>query len=198
MLFRSHAVTLPSGRILLPLYSDGYSFSLMAISDDGGQTWRASGPLVSAGGIQPSVVRKNDGTLAAYMRDNGPPPKRIQVSTSRDDGLTWSVAVDTDLPNPGAGIEVIRLRNGNWVMAYNDTERDRNSLALSLSGDEGQTWKWTRHLEKASTGQFHYPSIIESRDGMLHISYSYFTPEGQAIKHAVVNLEWVKAPEAQR
>src|SRR5690242_18708168 len=168
----------------------------MAISDDGGATWRASGPLVTAGGIQPSVVRKNDGTLAAFMRDNGPPPKRIQVSYSHDDGVTWSVGVDTELPNPGAGIEAIRLHNGNWVMVYNDTERDRNSLALSISDDEGKTWKWTRHLEKAATGQFHYPSIIESRDGLLHISYSYYTAEGQAIKHAVVNLEWVKTPEA--
>jgi len=194
---RAHPTLLPSGRIVLPLYSDGYSFSLMALSDDGGDTWKASAPLVGPGNIQPSVVRKNDGTLMAYMRDNGPAPKRIQMSMSRDEGMTWSAPVDTDLPNPGSGLEVIRLRSGLWAMVYNDSERGRNSLALSLSDDEGKTWKWTRHLEKASAGQYHYPSIIESRDGMLHVSYSYFTTEGQAIKHVAVNLEWVKAGDVQ-
>jgi len=36
---RTHPVQLPEGRILLPLYSDGYNLSLIAISDDQGQTW---------------------------------------------------------------------------------------------------------------------------------------------------------------
>ncbi len=189
---RAHPVTLPSGRIIVPLYSDGFSFSIMALSDDGGETWKASAPLVGKGNIQPSVVRKKDGTLAAYMRDNGPPPKRIHLSYSSDDGMTWSPPVDSDLPNPGSGCEVIRLSNGYWALAYNDTERGRNSLAVSLSDDEGKTWKWTRHLEKQETGQFHYPSIMQSRDGLLHVSYSYFTAEGQSIKHAVFNIEWVQ------
>src|SRR5688572_21695593 len=33
-----------AGRLLLPLYSDGFNISLMAISDDDGDTWRASKP----------------------------------------------------------------------------------------------------------------------------------------------------------
>ena len=33
---RAHPIELPTRRIIVPLYSDGYSFSLMAISDDGG------------------------------------------------------------------------------------------------------------------------------------------------------------------
>ena len=77
---RTHPLELPSGRILVPMYSDGYSFGIMAISDDGGVTWTGSEPIVGLGGMQPSVVRRNDGTLVAYMRDNGPPPKRALVS----------------------------------------------------------------------------------------------------------------------
>ncbi len=203
---RAHPVTLPSGRILVPLYSDGFSFSLIAISDDGGETWTTSKPIVGAGNIQPSIVRKNDGTLVAYMRDNGPPPKRLHVSTSSNDGVTWSAPVDSDIPNPGAGAEVIRLSDGLWAMAYNDTERGRYSLAVSLSGDEGKTWKWTRHLEREEpgprTGSYHYPSIIQSREGRLHVSYSYFLPrepgqeERKSIKHAEFNVEWVRSAVA--
>ena len=199
---RVHPVQLPSGRIIVPLYSDGYSFSVMALSDDNGKTWKGSEPLVGAGSIQPSIVRKKDGTLVAYMRDNGPPPKRIHRSESKDDGVTWSALTDTELPNPGAGVEAIVLRDGTWALIYNDTEKGRHSLVVALSDDEGQTWKWKRNLELDNRGEgagsFHYPSIIQAKDGTLHASYSYFLnhiPPGSArksIKHAHFNLEWVK------
>jgi predicted neuraminidase len=87
-------------------------------------------------------------------------------------------------------------------MVYNDTERGRHSLAVALSDDEGKTWKWRRHLELDSrpkdAGSFHYPSIIQARDGMLHVSYSYFLnhlPAGaprKSIKHARFNVAWIK------
>ena len=89
---RTHPLELPSGRLLVPMYSDGYSFGIMAISDDGGVTWKGSEPIVGLGGIQPSVVRRNDGTLVAYLRDNGPAPKRALVSESKDDCESWTFA----------------------------------------------------------------------------------------------------------
>ena len=87
---RAHPYVLDGTRLIVPLYSDGFSFSLMAITDDWGATWKASTPLVGFGNIQPSLARKKDGTLVAYMRDNGPAPKRLHVSRSRDRGETWS------------------------------------------------------------------------------------------------------------
>src|SRR3954453_22346481 len=144
---RTHPLELPSGRILVPMYSDGYSFGIMAISDDHGLTWTASEPLVGAGCIQPSVVRKNDGTLVAYMRDNGPPPKRAHMSVSKDDGVSWSPARDSEILNPGTSLENIRLKNGHWIMVYNDLEQGRWSLVAAVSDDEGATWKWRRHLD---------------------------------------------------
>ncbi|MCS6954586.1 MAG: exo-alpha-sialidase, partial [Bryobacteraceae bacterium] len=202
---RARPLELPSGRILVPLYSDGYSFSIVAYTDDGGRTWSSSEPLVSHGGVQPTLVRRSDGTLVAYMRDNGLPPKRVLVAESKDDGVTWSRVTDTDIPNPGSGLEVLRLRNGLWAMVYNDTERGRHSLAVTLSDDEGRTWKWRRHLERDTrdkgAGSFHYPSIVEARDGTLHVSYSYFLnhlPEGaprKTIKHARFNVAWIRQAE---
>ena len=140
---RVHPVVLPTGRWILPLYSDTFSASIMAISDDRGATWTASRPLIGFGNIQPSLVRKNDGTLVAFMRDNGP-HHRIRLSTSSDDGVSWSPVTDTSFPNPGAGIEAIRLASGRWALVYNDSPRGRHSLAISVSDDEGKSWKWTR------------------------------------------------------
>jgi hypothetical protein len=194
---RTHARELPSGRILLPMYSDGYSFGIMGISDDGGYTWSASEPIVGYGGIQPSVVRKKDGSLVAYLRDNGPPPKRAQISYSKDDGVSWTTAKDTDIPNPGSSLETLALKNGDWMIVYNDLDSGRWSLVAALSDDEGASWKWRRHLEGApdrqSKNEYHYPSVIQAADGSIHVTYSFFTEAGKSIKHARFSEDWIKA-----
>ena len=70
----------------------------------------------------------------------------------------------------------------------------------------------TRHLDRDAPnsdqdqlGQYHYPSIIQARDGSLHVTYSYFIPPARAakdaegrqvrksIKHAHFNEAWVRA-----
>lgn len=209
---RAHPYVLDGRRLIVPLYSDGFSFSLMAITDDWGATWKTSTPLVGPGNIQPSIARRKDGTLVAYMRDNGPAPKRLMVSRSTDRGDTWSAVEDTELPNPGSGAEVLTLGNGRWALVYNDLERGRHSLAVSLSEDEGRTWRWTRHLERDASddpqqrGEYHYPSIIQATDGTLHVTYSYFAPPAsvtadaqkrlprKAIKHAHFSEAWITQP----
>ena len=194
---RTHPQELPSGRILAPMYSDGYSFGIMAFSDDGGYNWTASEPIVGYGGIQPSVVRKKDGTLVAYLRDNGPPPKRAQISYSKDDGVSWTGAKDTDILNPGTSLEVIALRNGDWILVHNDLEQGRWSLVAAISDDEGLTWKWRRHLDGMPGPkvpyEYHYPSVLQSKDGSIHVTYSYFSPEGKAIRHARFSEDWIRA-----
>jgi predicted neuraminidase len=209
---RAHPFVLDGKRLIVPLYSDGYNFSIMAISDDWGATWTASAPLVGSGNIQPSLAQKKDGTLVAYMRNNGPPPKRLFKSESRDRGMTWSSVERTELPNPGSGAEVLGLRNGHWVLIYNDTERGRHSLAVALSEDEGRTWAHKRHLEFNEPGpdatHASYPSILQAQDGTLHASFTYTVngkkvtrdqqgrPLRECIKHVHFDEDWVrgKAP----
>lgn len=191
---RSHP-TVIGDRWLLPLYHDGFSFCLVAISDDRGATWRPSAPIIGAGNIQAAIVPRRDGSLVAYMRDNGPPPKRLQVAESRDRGETWTAGVDSEIPNPGSGADVIALRDGTWAFIGNDTENGRHSLAVWLSDDEGRSWKARRHLELTPAdagGSYGYPSLIQSRDGSLHASYSFHEKKGGAIKHAHFNLAWVR------
>ena len=199
---KNKAVIVNKNRMIIPFYSDGFSFSLMAITDDCGKSWQFSEPLVGAGNIQPSIAKKADGTLVTYMRDNGPPPQRLHMSTSRDGGLTWSTVRDSELPNPGSGADIVTLRNGHWVLAYNDTEDGRHSLAASISTNEGKSWDYTRHLERdmrrrdiaTSSG---YPSIIQGLDDTLHVVYSYHHRDrGDAphktIKYVQFNEEWIR------
>ena len=188
---RCKPTILSTGRILLPLYTDTFSCSLMAVSDDGGETWYSSGLIIGFGNIQPIVLERKDGSLVAYMRENGPRGK-IRVSESKDQGLTWSTVTNATLPNPGAGIDGVKLANGHWLLIYNDTRFGRHRLAISISEDEGKTWKWTRHLENDAKGSFHYPCIIQGADGMLQAVYTYSMPDGESMKHFAFNEEWVQ------
>ncbi len=99
------------------------------------------------------------------------------------------------------------------ALIYTDTENGRNSLAVSLSDDEGKTWKWKRRLEYdppgPEAGSYHYPSMIQARDGSLHASYSYHLnkkavendpqgkPRRKSIKHAHFNEEWIMEGDAK-
>ena len=205
---KNKAVVLPGGRIILPLYSDGFSFSLMAFTDDHGAHWSFSNPLVAPGNIQPSIAIKKDGTLVAYMRDNRPPPKRLQVSESTDQGKTWSDVRDSQLPNPGSGADVVTLNNGHWVLAYNDTEEGRNSLAVALSEDEGKTWPFIRHLEldtrdKQLANSGSYPSIIQGKNDAIFVVYSFHRGDrknlpDETIKFASIDEAWIKSGDIKK
>ncbi len=198
---KNKAVITDKGRIVLPLYSDNFGFSIMAITDDGGKNWQFSDPLVGIENIQPAIAFRKNGDMVSFMRDNGPPPYRLQVSSSSDDGKTWSDVEDTDIPNPGAGSDIVTLSNGHWVLANNDTEDGRHSLAIAISTNEGATWDYIRHLELdvrdkevASTGA--YPSVIQGHDDRIHVVYSFTSrekesPKGETIKYAVFNEAWV-------
>jgi predicted neuraminidase len=197
---RTHVLRLPSGRLLLPLYSDTYSVGLVAMSDDGGDSWRASDPIVSLGGVQPALVRKKDGTIVAYMRDNGPPPQRVIVAESSDEGTTWTTGRDSDIPNSGSSVEVIALRDGSWLMANNDTETGRARLSVWRSTDEGRTWPERRAVEDRAGGSYSYPSVVQTTDGFVHVSYSHVDPapaaggrRREAIRHVVFDPAWVSA-----
>jgi predicted neuraminidase/predicted glycoside hydrolase/deacetylase ChbG (UPF0249 family) len=191
---RIQPLTLPSGKILLPLYSDGYNMSLLVMSDDNGDTWKVSEPIVGRGNIQPTLLRKKDGSIVAYMRDSGDAPGRVFKSASEDNGYSWDPALKIDIPNPGSSLAAISLNDGNWVLVYNNTENGRHRLAVSLSDDEGKTWKWTNYLENETPdkGGFSYPNVIQTADGMIHVSYSYQLPNEKTIKHAWFNEAWIK------
>lgn len=186
---RIHPITLESGRILLPLYSDGFNFSMVAISDDDGTTWRPSLPIVGRGPIQPALAVKKNGDIVAYMRDSGDAPNRVHTSTSSDKGESWSLSRKTDIPNE-ASVEICVLKDGKWAFAGNDINDGRYQLSIFISDDEGLTWKWKELIEYESDkkGSFSYPCLIQTSNGLLNISYSYSMGEGKkSIKHVVID-----------
>lgn len=173
-------------RMILPLYSDTMETSIMAITEynpaqpleDNSIHWEFSEPIVGVANIQATMAQRKDGTLVAYMRDNGPRPYRVLYAESKDGGFTWTIAKDVaELQDPGVGHDLLQLKNGNWVFVHVDTESTRNTLAVALSDDEGKTWKYRRHLvidTRANLGSYHYPAVTQGKNGDILVTFSRF------------------------
>ena len=96
-----------------------------------------------------------------------------------------------------------KLANGNWVLICNDlTGQDgrhgRSRLVACLSEDEGATWKWRRAIEDSTAPPAYkphasYPTVIQTEDGMIHVTYTYTPKEGETIKHVWFNEAWIRA-----
>ena len=68
----------------------------------------------------------------------------------------------------------------------------RYSMAAAISDDEGMSWKWKRKLENQEDGNFSYPSVIQAKDGKIHVTYTYRLPgERKSIKHVAFEESWV-------
>lgn len=187
---RIHPLILDNGKIILPLYSDGLNMSMAAISDDDGETWRPSLPIVGRGPIQPALALKKNGDILAFMRDSGDAPSRVHKSVSKDSGESWSASQKTNIPNT-ASVELLHLADGKFAFFGNDIVDGRYRLSLYISEDEGESWKWKVRVEdeeKSSGGSFSYPCMIQDEKGLLHISYSYRTGEAKkSIKYVIVD-----------
>ena len=186
---RIKPLVLEGGKILLPLYSDGYNMSLVAISDDHGETWKPSLPIVGRGPIQPALAKRENGDIVALMRDSGDSPNRVHQSISKDGGVTWSPSVRTTIPNT-ASVELLVLDNGAWAYLGNDVDDGRYRVTLAFSENEGELWNQRVYLEdkKKGEGNFSYPALIQTPDGLLHLTYSYhLSGDQKSIKYIRVD-----------
>lgn len=180
---RNRPITLKNGTMVLPVEAvvDDVEGSTFLTTQDNGQTWRIGG--FTSGGSQPALAERKDGTLMALMRKR----PRITEIFSKDSARTWTDARPTTLKNPNAGISMIQLANGHLVTVFNDTETSRSPLSITRSLDEGRTWESPLKLE-ANYGEYSYPSLLQTDDGMIHVTYTF---RRYGVKHVQFNENWL-------
>ena len=147
-------------------------------SYDGGQTWKAEGPvwpaLVGRASISVALSRSRDGDAFLYGTstrvDDGEDSwwdgerqalkqNDLIWARSSDAGRTWPEPTIIPMPIPGAAEAPGPLtvtRTGRFVAVYapyntfdETVEVDRNQIALVKSDDGGQTWSSTSMLRFA-------------------------------------------------
>jgi alpha-L-rhamnosidase len=183
---------LVNGTLLCPSSTekDGWKAHLEYTADNG-VTFTKSGPLNDANpvtAIQPSILQYAGGRLQILCRStNG----SINTSWSTDGGRSWSPMRPTGLPNNNSGTDAVTLRDKRQLLVYNHVKPpataeegrgDRTPLNVAVSKD-GNTW-WAALTLEHEPGEYSYPSVIQTKDGLVHIVYTW---KRQRIKHVVVN-----------
>ena len=181
---KNKPVQLASGDILCPTSTEnaGWRVHFERCREDG-QTWSKTEPVndgKSIGAIQPSILFPGGDKLLALGRTR---QGRIFQIVSPDLGRTWGEMKLTDLPNPNAGTDAVTLKDGRQLLVYNHTGRGRSPLNLAVSPD-GQTWRAALELETEPNAEFSYPAIIQTRDSLVHITYTW---KRQKIRHVIVD-----------
>jgi predicted neuraminidase len=151
-------------------------------SEDNGQTWTKTADVgfdkpIQA--IQPSILALPKGQLQALGRSKS---GKIFSVLSSDHGKTWGKMALLDLPNPSSGTDAVTMSDGRHVLIYNHTAILRSPLNVAVS-DDGKKWQAALTLE-SEPGEYSYPAVIQTKDGLLHFSYTW---KRQRIKHVVVD-----------
>ena len=153
-----------------------------------GEQWEKTAPLndpAEIAAIQPTILAHANSSLQILCRTK---QGFIAESWSKDAGKHWGPLTLTKLPNPNGAIDAVRLRDGRFLLVYNASATERNVLNLAVSRD-GRKWTPELVLEEG-TGEFSYPAIIQARDGLVHITYSW---NRQRIRHVVIDPARLKA-----
>lgn len=178
---KNKPVLLSNGTLLLPSSTEGNGWHLrMESTPDFGKTW-VMGDTISRGkqkinAIQPSILFHKDGRIQAIGRTKN---RAIFSTFSKDNGKTWSDVELIGLPNNNSGTDAVTLKNGKHLLVYNhvlppgtEAKGPRTPLNVSIS-DDGINWKAALVLEDSKISQYSYPSMIQSKDGMVHIVYTW-------------------------
>lgn len=160
------------------------------VSKDNGSTWQVIGPIndgITFDAIQASILQHKDGRLQILCRTR---QNVISTSWSSDQGKSWSEMEATSLPNPSSGTDAVTLADGRHLLVYNHSTREgeepkaRNILNLAISTD-GIDWQPVMTLEnEPNRSGYSYPAIIQSKDGLVHLTYTY---DRESVKYVVID-----------
>jgi predicted neuraminidase len=160
-------------------------------TSDGGKTWHVSDPVEnrlpdgrSIAAIQPSVLVHGPNHLQAVGRTR---QGQVFTTESRDAGRSWSALELLDVPNPDTGTDALTLSHGGgerrFLLMYNHARAGRSPLNVAVSQD-GKTWEPVLTLEDTAGAEFSYPAVVQSGDGLVHVTYTW---KRERIRHAVLD-----------
>jgi predicted neuraminidase len=181
---KNKPIQLPNGDLLAGSSTENNGWQVhFERSADNGRTWTATPPIndgAAIPAIQPSLLLHRDGRLQAVGRTRS---GKLFETWSSDRGSTWSPLALMSLPNPSAGIDAATLRDGRFVLVYNHTATGRSPLNVAVSSD-GRAWQAALVLESEPGQEFSYPAVIQTSDGLVHVTYTWHR---KRIRHAVID-----------
>lgn len=139
--------------------------------------------------FQSALVANNETDAVLLSRTAGTPMK-VHSSRTLDAGRTWSANTTIDLPNSNSGLDAIRMADGRMLLVFNDSSDGRENLRLAVSADGGVTWRRAGTLVAEDGEEFSYPTVLQTRDGLIHVTYTW---KRLGIRQATFNVAWIES-----
>ena len=188
---KNKPIELRNGDLLCPSSSEDNGWRVhFERTSDLGKTWQRTDAINDGkefGVIQPTVFFHQGNKLQALFRSQ---QGKVVESWSNDNAKTWSKLSAISLPNPNSGIDGVTLKDGRHLLVYNHVVvkpgkwGNRAPLNVAISED-GKIWKAAVVLEPGPpSAEYSYPAVIQTRDGMVHITYTW---NRKKIKHIVLD-----------
>lgn len=154
-------------------------FIFRSVSEDGGLSWSAP---------EPTTLPNNNSSIQARELADG----RLVIIYNEISaaGRSSESSVPPWIKDREAFLSACDITDSSAIWGV-----PRNPLVISSSTDLGRTWRRELVVEADATlrsvhddrgafiGDYSYPSIIQTSDGLVHISYSYLR---DYIKHATL------------
>jgi len=187
---KNKPVLLDNGILLCPSSTEDQGWRIhMEMTPDNGISWKRTEALNdrSISAIQPSVLIHPQGKIQLLCRTR---QGKVFSSWSEDNGSHWTGLKPTELPNPNSGIDAVTLKDGRHIIVYNHLTEGRHMLNVAVSAD-GINWEAAVLLENdEKEAEYSYPAVIQSSDGMLHITYTW---NRKLIKHIILDPNLIKS-----
>ncbi|CAN5673057.1 hypothetical protein BH24ACT2_BH24ACT2_11970 [soil metagenome] len=176
--------------------------SMIAVSDDGGETWAEAVDVTESlqgedevfGSDVPVVVVDPDGTAYGFVKERprrpaegaATPVSRLLMFKSTDGGQTWTASVFSpgaeSLDNPDVAVDP---NNGNLYVVYSsrgdDTEDDEpaqpSEVYFLASTDGGDTWSEPINVtddDPAGGADQYHPGISVADNGRIDMAWHDF------------------------
>jgi predicted neuraminidase len=192
-LVKNPPLRLSSNSFLVPCYTEFLSHKsyVCKVTHENGKIVAKScdAQVPAEGLIQPALVRTKSADIVMTLRDRS--KQGVHLSRSLDGGETWSNPAQVGLPNPDSAIATITLDDGRILLAYNHSSEKRTPLSLAVSEDNGRSFMRMRDVEDGS-GEFSYPSLLQSRDALIHLIYTYKRGQQRTLKHITFDRDWLQ------
>ena len=186
-LTNGRSIRLASGRILLEAWEGGDSYCYL--SDDDGETWRASQRVKPGDGCwEPACIELKDDRVLMLMRTQ---LGGQYQSFSSDGGETWSSPEPTALAGTAAPVSISRIPTTDHLLAiwnHNPGASSRNPLTAAVSKDEAKTWEGFRNIEEGPGDAWAYPAVTWIND-QAYLTYFNYTG-GLSLQLKILPAAW--------
>jgi len=178
---------------LLALYRSRWADNIyLSRSSDNGRTWTAPIPTeLPNNNSSIQFTRLLNGHLAVVFNN-----RNAKNCTERRQSLYDEIEDEEDAKTPAVITELCPDKKTAFWGA------PRAPLTIAVSEDEGRTWPYRKDIEigdgycltnnskEQLNREYSYPSIKQTPDGKLHITFTYFR---QRIKYVCITEDWVKS-----